>query len=110
MEPRHKAIRRISGGIGNQLDSHSAMINRASQPQRLLLHESTQSYNLLIIVYLRYLFILAKVIYLLETFNYSSSNDQIITIEYQWLTLGWRKGLVGSGDNVAIINALNVNG
>ena len=47
--PRHKAIRRMSGGIGNQLDSQNARIKSANQPQRLSLHDSTQLYNLLII-------------------------------------------------------------
>ena len=105
--PMQSAISKMSGGMGNQVDSQMAMINSANQPQRLSLHDSTQSYIFLIIVVTVCLVSWAKVIYLFETFNYSTANNQIISVENKRLTLSRSKGLVWCGDKIILAAALN---
>lgn len=106
--PRQRAISKISGGSGNQLASKSAMKSRASQPQRLSLHDNTQLYNFLIIVVANkcvtaYNQRLANIQHLLEIGNNASTNYQIVAIKDQRLTLCRCICRILSLDDIAII-------
>ena len=72
--PKQRAMSKMSGGRGNQLASKRAIVNSAAQPQRLPLHESTQSYSFFTIIPL-VIFRAAKLRHLFKTANYAAANN-----------------------------------